>query len=145
MSVKLIIKHVIIFAFVLLWIYAASSKLIDFNRFRGQMQLQILPVFFKDSLVYILPPLEVIAALLLLFDLTQLIGITLSLALILAFTIYIGLVVFRFFDHIPCSCGGILSNMGWDAHFIFNLIFSLLAALGFYIIYGERREKAKIG
>jgi hypothetical protein len=139
MSAKLIIKNVIIFALVLLWIYAASSKVLDFNMFRGQMHRQILPDFLKSSLVYILPPLEVAAAMMLLFERTQEAGFMLSLGLMTAFTIYVGLAVFRIFDHVPCSCGGVLSKMGWDEHFFFNIFFLLLTAVGLSINYRERR------
>ena len=139
MSVKLIIKNAIIFALVLLWVYAASSKVLDFNMFRGQMHRQILPDFLKSSLVYILPPLEVAAAMLLLFERTQEAGFMLSLGLMTAFTIYVGLAVFRIFDHVPCSCGGVLSKMGWDGHFFFNIFFLLLTAVGLSINYRERR------
>ena len=144
MSLKSILKNLIIFALVLLWVYAAASKMLAFNLFKGQMQLQILPAFLKSSLIYLLPPLEILAAILLLFDNTQLAGISLSVILLASFTIYVGLAVFRIFEKIPCSCGGILSKMGWDGHFIFNLVYLLLAALGFYLIYRERRELAPI-
>ncbi len=139
MSQRLIIKNVIIFTLVFLWVYAAASKVLDFNMFKGQMHRQVLPHFLKVSLVYILPPLELSAAILLLFERTQLRGFVLSFGLMVLFTLYVGAAVFRFFDNVPCSCGGLLSEMGWDAHFIFNLIFLLLTAIGLIISYRERR------
>jgi hypothetical protein len=140
MSPRLIVKNIIVFALILLWVYAAASKLLDFNMFKGQMHRQVLPDFLKISLVYILPLLEVVTAFLLLFDQTQLIGFFMSSVLMGTFTIYVGAAVFRFFDEVPCSCGGVLSSMGWDAHFIFNLFFLLLTATGFIIQYRERRK-----
>ena len=144
MSAKLIIKNSIIFALVLLWVYAAVSKLLDFNMFRGQMHRQILPEFAKSSLVYLLPPLEITTAILLLFDRTQFAGFSFSLALMTAFTIYVGAAVFRFYNHVPCSCGGVLSAMGWDGHLVFNLFFLLLSAIGFTIVYRERRGRQAV-
>lgn len=143
MSYRLIVKQFIIFALVLLWVYASASKMLDFNMFRGQMHRQVLPAMVKNYLPYILPELEIGAALMLLFDRTQFIGFSISLALMVAFTIYIGGAVFRFYDEIPCSCGGVLSGMGWDAHFLFNLFFLLLTATGFIISYRERRMDQK--
>lgn len=142
MSGKLIVKNIIIFALVLLWVYAAASKVLDFNMFRGQMHRQVLPDFLKSSLVYILPPLEIAAGFLLLFERTQLAGFFISLGLMSAFTIYVGLAVFRIFDQVPCSCGGVLSKMGWDEHFFFNIFFLLLTATGLTINYRERRLTA---
>ncbi|MGZ3835603.1 MAG: MauE/DoxX family redox-associated membrane protein [Mucilaginibacter sp.] len=144
MSQRLIIKNIFIFILVLLWIYAAFSKLLDFNLFKGQMHRQMLPIFLKTSLVYILPPVETSAALLLLFDRTQLAGFIISGALMSAFTIYVGGAVLRFFDHVPCSCGGLLSSMNWSAHLIFNLFFLLLTAIGSIIVYRERRQNHPI-
>jgi hypothetical protein len=108
-----------------------------------QMHRQILPDFAKATLIYALPPVELLAAVLLLFDRTQLAGFELSLGLMAAFTIYVGLAVFRVFNEVPCSCGGVINKMGWDGHFLFNIFFTLLAAFGFNITYRERRETAK--
>lgn len=144
MSYRLIVKQVILFALVLLWVYAAASKLLDFNMFRAQMHRQVLPHFLSGSLPYILPEIELAAALMLLFDRTQFAAFCISLVLMIAFTIYIGGAVFRFYDRIPCSCGGVLSGMGWDGHFIFNIFFLLLTAVGFTITYRERRPAKKI-
>jgi putative oxidoreductase len=144
MSQRLIIKNIIVFLLVLLWVYAAASKLIDFNIFKVQMHRQILPAFAKTSLLYILPGLEIAAALLLLFDKSQLAGFVISLGLMAAFTVYVGLAVFRIFDQVPCSCGGVINKLGWDGHFIFNIFFTLLAAIGFYISFRERRLKENL-
>lgn len=140
MSARSIIRQIVVFLLILLWIYAATSKILDFNMFRGQMHRQVLPDFLKSSLVYILPPVEIAAAMLLLFDATRYAGFLISLALMTAFTVYVGLAVFRVFGHVPCSCGGVLSKMGWRAHLLFNISFLLLTAIGLIINYRERRH-----
>lgn len=144
MSQRLIIKNFIVFALILLWVYAAASKAVDFNMFKGQMQRQVLPGFLKEILPYTLPELEIATALSLLFDRTQLAGFGISAVLLFAFTIYIGGAVFRFYDKIPCTCGGLLGAWGWDAHFIFNVVFTLLTAVGFVIRYRERRSRQRV-
>ena len=129
----------ICFLLILLWAYAASSKLMDFGMFKAQMQKQMLFPFLKTLMPYLLPPAEIIIVISLLFERLQKIGIYFSFAALLAFTIYIGLGIAKVFGRVPCSCGGILNRMGWGTHFLFNIFFLLLTALGIYIINRERR------
>lgn len=135
--------QVVSFLLIILWIYAASSKLMNFNMFRQQMSWQMLFPFIKHTIIYILPAAEVLTAFLLVFERTQRAGLYFSFTMLLAFTIYVGLAVFKFFDHIPCSCGGILNKMTWNAHFLLNIFFLLLTALGIYMVYRERGSKRR--
>jgi putative oxidoreductase len=135
--------EVIRFLLIFLWVYAASSKLLHFGLFKIQMQRQILYPFLKSIVVYTLPLIEISTALLLLFKITQKVALYLSFLLLGAFSIYVGLAVFKVFKKVPCSCGGILSSMTWKAHFVFNLFYLLLTAFGIYIFYRERRNPIK--
>src|SRR5579872_5586118 len=139
MSARLILKNIIIFALVLLWVYAAASKTMEFKMFKVQMNRQVLPLVLKESLVYVLPPVEILTAGLLLYEKTLKSGFYLSAILLTAFTTYVGLAVFKVLNKVPCSCGGILAKMGWSVHFIFNLIFLLLTLIGIYVFRRERR------
>lgn len=134
---------IICFLLILLWVYAAVSKVLDFSLFRLQMQRQVLPLFLKESLIYILPVTEVVAALLLLFEVTLRQGLYLSAILMGVFTIYVGLAVFKVFHNVPCACGGIIAAMGWHVHFVFNIFFLLLATLGIYQVHRERRPHSE--
>jgi phage shock protein PspC (stress-responsive transcriptional regulator) len=33
-------------------------------------------------------------------------------------------------ERLPCSCGGVLQQLSWKQHLIFNLFFLLLAVVG---------------
>jgi len=136
MSVRLIFKYFVSFALVLLWVYAAVSKLIDWDHFKWEMRNQVLPVPLKEMLIYALPASELITAGLLISDRTFTAGIYTSFILIVAFTAYIGLVLGHAFRHIPCSCGGILQHLGWTEHLFFNLFF---VALTISIIFMTRK------
>jgi hypothetical protein len=131
----------ICFLLILLWVYAASSKLMEFGMFRAQMSKQALFPFLKNSMPYLLPPAEFLMAGLLLFETTLRTGFYLSFVMLLAFTTYIGLGISGVFGKVPCSCGGILSHMSWNVHFVFNIFFLLLTVFGIYIVHGERRVK----
>jgi putative oxidoreductase len=124
---------------ILLWVYAAVSKLADLSRFRGQMLRQPLPLWLQDTLVYVLPFLELCAALLLARAASQRAGLTISAILLLLFTGYIGLALLGVFDRVPCSCGGILEHMSWGAHFMFNLFYLALTTISIYL--QQRKEE----
>ncbi|MEJ7780836.1 MAG: MauE/DoxX family redox-associated membrane protein [Daejeonella sp.] len=115
---------------ILLWTYAAISKLSDYQTSRGEMLNQALPPWLEEILVWGVPLIELFTGALLLFDKSRLYGTFLSLFLLISFTIYIGLVKFNYFDYVPCSCGGVIGSLSWEQHFVFNLIFIVLAATG---------------
>lgn len=89
---------------------------------------QALPESLKEILVWAVPAIELFTAALLLFNKTKLGGTLLSLFLLISFTIYIALVQFNFLSRIPCSCGGVIGSLSWEQHFVFNMLFILLAA-----------------
>lgn len=134
--------HSIHFLLICLWVYAALSKLLDFNDFRVQMARQTLPHPLKNLLAYALPPIELIVAGLLCFRRTAYAGYWASLLLMTLFTGYVGLVLTGAFGRIPCSCGGVISTMGWKLHFLFNLFFLTLTCLSILIIHKAGGTKA---
>jgi len=130
--------RIVVFLLILLWVYAAASKLIAFGHFQDQMHKQVLFPFIQALLIYLLPPVELAIAVVLTFDKTQKAGIYSSSILLFFFTGYVALVKLHFFKWVPCSCGGILEHMGWTAHLIFNLFFLALTITGIHII--KRKE-----
>ncbi|WP_354357539.1 MauE/DoxX family redox-associated membrane protein [Pedobacter sp. UYP30] len=46
------------------------------------------------------------------------------------FTLYIAIVMTGIFGRIPCSCGGILKNMSYATHLLFNVFFIALSHIG---------------
>jgi len=124
---------------VFLWVYTAVSKLANAEEFRAQLANQVFKKGFTEVLFYLLPTVELMAAALLCWRSFRLLGFGLSFLLMLAFTVYIGLALLHFFPRMPCSCGGVLQVLGWKSHFVFNLFFTAVAAIGFILTYKERR------
>ena len=120
-------SQVISATFILLWVYTAGSKLINFGTYRLEMQHQVFNAEISAMLIYIVPAFELLAVLLLLFERTNKMGLMLSLLLIAAFTGYIFLITIGYFPKVPCSCGGVIRSLGWKGHLLFNLIFLILA------------------
>lgn len=128
----------IVFLLILLWVYTAASKLVDFSAFERELANQTFSRITAQILLWAIPTIELVAALLLLFGKTRFAGFILSSLLMLLFTGYIALVLAGYYDRVPCSCGGVLKQLGWQAHFWFNLFFLSISAVGVYL---ERRLK----
>lgn len=123
---------------VLLFVYTAVSKLLDLSTFRQQMMNQSLPDSLKESLVWMLPVIELITAVLLIWKKLRTMGFVLSFGLMLVFTGYVALVLFGFYDRVPCSCGGVLQGLGWEEHLVFNVVFLVLAGVGLRQAQGDQ-------
>ncbi|MEB2778721.1 hypothetical protein SYJ56_25660, partial [Algoriphagus sp. D3-2-R+10] len=62
----------------------------------------------------------------------------LSVVLMILFTGYVTLVWLGFTERVPCSCGGVLSSLGWGEHLVFNLVFLGIAVWG--VVREEHRD-----
>jgi len=126
------------FLLILLWTYAAVSKLAQFDHFKDQMSIQAFGRSAGLYLIYILPATELITVALLSFPLLRITGLYISISLLIVFTIYILLILLYFFPVVPCSCGGILEKLGWTPHLIFNLAF---IAINIYALITLKRKE----
>lgn len=117
---------------ILLFLYAAISKLSDITLFEHQLSLQPFPNWMSQLFIWLIPSVELLVVFLLFFEFTRKFGFITSTLLLILFTIYIGLILLKFWDHIPCACGGMISWLGWKAHFWFNLFFLTLSIIGIY-------------
>jgi len=124
---------------ILLFVYTAVSKLLDFEQFKVQMYNQTLPRQVSTILIWLLPEIELLAASFLFFETTRSYGLYFSFILMFLFTGYIALVLLNYFGRVPCSCGGVIKTFGWQMHLIFNSFFLLLSLSGIYITNRERR------
>lgn len=115
--------------FILLWVYAALSKVTDFDKFRVQLGQSPLLTAFATWVAWITPAIEILLAILLAIPRTRLLALYASFSLMVMFTAYI-IAITQFSEYIPCSCGGILQHMTWNAHLLFNLLFVGLALTG---------------
>jgi hypothetical protein len=88
------------------------------------------------------PASELIVAVLLLPNSTRRYGLIGAAALMTFFTAYV-IYVLEFTIERPCSCGGIIRELTWPQHLVFNISFLLLAMLGLCIQY--RQQKGRPG
>lgn len=115
--------------FILLFVYAAINKLIEFEKF--QMEIAQSPVLtdYANYVAVLIPSIEILISILFLFPKFYGIAFYSSYALMVMFTTYI-IVILNFSDFVPCSCGGILEQLGWKEHLIFNILFVILSIIG---------------
>lgn len=125
MKAKQITVEIISLLFIILWVYAGLSKWLD-PEFTDQLNKSPYLEGLSGFVAVALPIGEVAMAVLLIFPRTKLIGLYLSFFTMSLFTGYIYAMIY-YSHYTPCSCGGILSKMDWNTHFIFNLVFTILA------------------
>jgi putative oxidoreductase len=124
-------------AIVLMWCYAALSKIIDYDKARSEMLAQVFPIWISEILLWAVPAAELLTAALIVYSGTRIAGLRISLGLLTCFTLYIGLVVTGIFGRIPCSCGGIMEGMTWGQHMAFNLFFIATTISALYLTSGQ--------
>ncbi|HET6255713.1 MAG TPA: MauE/DoxX family redox-associated membrane protein [Puia sp.] len=125
--------------FILLFVYAAASKLIDFHDFRIQLGKSPLLTAFAWQVALLVPCMEIAISLFLASARWRLTGLYASFGLMVMFTAYVYYIL-HFASYIPCSCGGILQNMTWNQHIIFNLVFVALGAIAVLTYFPESRS-----
>lgn len=115
---------------ILLFLYAAISKLTIFVEFQEQMmQSPLIPRSFIPFLAVAIPGGEIIIAWLLVFERTKQIGFYLAFFTMLIFTLYL-IILVSVAENAPCSCGGILSSLSYPQHIVLNFAFTLIALNG---------------
>lgn len=127
-SFKNTIVEIICVTYALLFIYAAISKLFDFENFTIQLGQSPLLSAVAGWISITIPVLEIIIAIALLIRRIRLAGLYVSYLLMTMFTAYI-YIILNYSAFVPCSCGGILEKMTWNQHLIFNACFIILAII----------------
>lgn len=126
------IVEIIAALFILLFVYAAVSKLIDHKDFLYSLQNSPLLQPLASIFSWLVPCTEIAISILLFSPKRKEAGLLFSTFLMTAFTFYIAYMLL-FIPHLPCSCGGVLKNMTWKQHLVFNSCFMLLAFIGWRI------------
>lgn len=129
---KSIFVEIISMLFVILFVYTAISKFMDFTLFKETIATSPVLAPVASVVAWILPITEILVSVLLLIPAFRLKGLYASLGLMMAFTLYI-IYILKFSPHVPCSCGGVIELMSWREHLVFNSAFILLAILGIWL------------
>lgn len=129
---RLKIIEVISAVFIFLFVYTSISKLLNFASFKFILGKSPLIGGLASILAVILPAIELLVSVLLFIPSTRKWGISSSFALMMIFTVYIGYML-AFSPDRPCACGGVIKNLTWTEHLIFNVVFTAIAFVGIQI------------
>lgn len=132
--------EIISYLFIMLFVYAAVSKLLDFEQFKVQIEQSPLINAFADYVAWGVPLVEILVSLLFFSPRLRLAGLWASFTIMVIFSIYI-IIVLNFADAIPCSCGGVIASLSWNEHLIFNIGWLLLALLGIFLSHKTKEPK----
>lgn len=112
--------------FIFLFVYTSLNKLIQHSGFRFVL-IEFLAISDAAGLLsWTIPIAELVVAMLLFIPSLRLWGLIGSLILMIVFTGFIGFTIV-FAIKTPCSCGGVIEQMTWPQHFIFNSFLTVLS------------------
>ena len=137
---KKVTIELIVFLLILLFVYAATSKLWEYNNFKIQLGNSPYLKSVAGIIVWLVPAMELVTALMLTLKRTRFYGLLTSLFLLIVFTGYIAGMLLSG-SPLPCSCGGVISELSWKEHLVFNLFFVTISIAG--LVLGNR-QKAKL-
>lgn len=139
---KSLIVEIICLLFILLFVYAAINKLLDFENFQVQLAQSPLLSAYAGFVSWGIIIIEILVSLILVFPRYRIIGLYCSFVLMVMFSVYI-YIILNYSPYIPCSCGGILEKMNWKEHLVFNMFFVILGAITIMISPVKKESDAK--
>ena len=119
--------------FIILLVYSAVSKLLNYYQFETQLSQFPYISSYAGLIAWAVPALEIFIVFLFFPNKFIKIGLYASFVLMLIFTLYI-IIVLTFSEIIPCSCGGVIAALSWDEHLVFNIACLLIALMGIILI-----------
>ena len=125
------VNEIISALFILLFVYTGITKLYEHHAFQFVLSQSPLIKTSAKFISWFIPIVELVMAVLLFFPFTRTLGIIVSLVLMCIFTTYIAYMI-KFTPDLPCSCGGVLKQMTWRQHLVFNIFFTILASLSLW-------------
>ncbi|PWV55547.1 MauE/DoxX family redox-associated membrane protein [Chitinophaga sp. S165] len=132
MKIGRITIEVISVLYISLMLYTAVSKLSDYNLSREEMAMMPLLTPIAHVVSWLLPFTEIAIALLVFIPITRIKGLYVATALMTWFTVYI-IYMMTNYEHLPCSCGGLLQALSWKGHLVFNSIFIVLGLVAIFL------------
>lgn len=143
---------IISLCFMALFVSTGLDKIWDVSYFQAAMSKSTLLAPFAKPLSYMVPIIEIIIAVLL--SIPNLnknknqqirinkIGLWASFILMSLFTVYTLYTLIAFNKNLPCTCGGVLKNLTWKQHLVFNFFFLSLAARAIYLMRKKKLIKS---
>src|SRR5215831_19647531 len=103
--------------FILLFVYTGLSKLRSHSLFLHTLRIFLAARRLATFLSWMIPTIELLISITLYIPRWQKTGLLLSTGIMCVFTLYLGYVLV-FNRTLPCSCGGIISELSWNQHLL---------------------------
>ena len=116
---------------ILLFVYTAFSKFLEFDKFRTVLKAAPFISNYSTVVAVMIPTIELTIVFLLLLRPTKKAGLIAATGILIFFTAYIIFMILTDLN-LPCSCGGVIQQLSWKQHIAFNIFF---IALGITAIY----------
>lgn len=113
----------------ILFVYTAVSKLNHLDLFQWRLERMPYISSYASLISWGVPFLELVIAGLFWFPKYRTVAFFSGFILLGLFTTYI-IIVLTYSNSIPCSCGGVISALGWKEHILLNITFMVLALSG---------------
>lgn len=120
---KIIFIEIIRYLFLFLFLYTAYAKFIEHDRFETVLSKSpFIGKNFAPAVSWFVPISEIIISIMLIMPKTRPIALYPSVGLMVIFTIYLSAMLLSGKKH-PCLCGGVITELSWRQHIVFNLVF----------------------
>ena len=126
MKLKNVIVEITSALFILLFVYTAINKILEFSSFQETLKESPLMSVMYIPVSWGVPIVELLITVLLFLPRFRKYGLYASFFLMALFTVYIGYMLI-YTPKLPCSCGGIISSLSWKQHLVLNSTLTLLA------------------
>lgn len=133
--------ELIVFLLILLFVYAATSKLWEYNTFKIQLDNSSYLKSVAGIIAWVISTMELVIVIMLTVRSTRFYGLLSSLVLLIIFTGYIAGMLLSG-SSLPCSCGGVISSLSWKEHLLLNLFFVMLVIAG--LLLEKNRHNASL-
>jgi hypothetical protein len=135
--------EIIVFLYVILLLHTGTSKMMEYNIFKDQLTESLGISSLAKVIAVTLPWFEFLIAIMMLLPKWRYKGLISGVLLMSAFTLYI-LFLITFSPELPCSCGGLMSQLSWNEHVIFNSTFIIMGIAGALLQKQVYRENQKL-
>ena len=139
---KKTISDIICGLLILLFAYAAISKMLAFRQFSFGLSKAPLIENYSTLFAGLIPAAELIIVVLLLIPKFNNTGLIAATSILMFFTAYLIFMVLTD-PNLPCSCSGVIQQLSWKQHIAFNTFFIALGITAIYFQRTDLREKER--
>jgi hypothetical protein len=136
------IIEAVTFLNIILFLYTGIAKIADYSLMREELAQNPILAPISNLVAILFPIIEIIVVLMLVVPRWRLKGYYLTLGLMILFTGYITILLTSGSD-LPCSCGGIIQQLSWPQHLIFNIAFMIADSLVIWLLRKQKKEASE--